>query len=845
MPTVLGVREVDFPIEQLGLVIPGESATVIEQKEVGNGQPNWLVRRPIYVMSGHRRIISWSNFFATLDISASLPLTPSMREKELRLALVCYGGISLAVYMHGVTKEVWHLARASRRQYEDAVHAEPAGHAVVAVYRDLLAAIEAASGTRLRVFADIIAGASAGGINGIFLARAVASGESLEPLTDLWLSRADVEVLLDPDARPLSRLTKFWAVPIAWTASRTRGNTIEATVERAARPEIRAKLSQFVRARWFEPPFGGHVFSGLLLDAFAAMRAAPAGPPLVPPGHPVDLMVTVTDYAGHAELMRLNSPPVVSETEHRLIFSFRHDAGSVNQLDDGVGLAFAARATASFPGAFPPFTAREMDATLAARQDTWPQRDQFLARQLPRQHAAGVAADTLLIDGSVLANAPFRPAIAALRQRPARREVDRRFVYIDPKPGRRSVSLTRKGAKDNGDQAPGFFSTMLKALSDIPREQPIRDNVETLEGISARIRRMQLIVAAMQPEVDERIEVALGRTFFLDRPTSARLASWRATAQQKAAEAAGYSFVAYGHLKLSGITEDLARLVAELTGAQDDAARADVRAAIWAEVRARGLDRIGERRGGGSTEVIAYFRAHDLGYRIRRLRQMARKLDLLSGADALEAVTAEAMRDTIYTALSPYLDRERTDFYTGSLPTTRDAATLLDAIAAKRDLAALDTAADALIAGGLAQLPKGPRRTLLYSYLGFAFIDTVTLPLLQGEGQDEFDPIKIDRISPDDATALSGDDDVLKGTQFNSFGAFFSRAFRENDYLWGRLHAVERLIDIVVSAMPMGTSLPDEELTAIRTRAFCAVLDEEAGRLTQVEGLISDLRRRL
>lgn len=37
-----------------------------------------------------------------------------MREKELRLALVCYGGISLAVYRHGITKEIWRLARASR-----------------------------------------------------------------------------------------------------------------------------------------------------------------------------------------------------------------------------------------------------------------------------------------------------------------------------------------------------------------------------------------------------------------------------------------------------------------------------------------------------------------------------------------------------------------------------------------------------------------------------------------------------------------------------------------------------------------------------------------------------------
>ena len=36
-----------------------------------------------------------------------------MRQKELRIALICYGGISLAVYMHGVTKEVWRATRAS------------------------------------------------------------------------------------------------------------------------------------------------------------------------------------------------------------------------------------------------------------------------------------------------------------------------------------------------------------------------------------------------------------------------------------------------------------------------------------------------------------------------------------------------------------------------------------------------------------------------------------------------------------------------------------------------------------------------------------------------------------
>ena len=49
----------------------------------------------------------------------------------------------------------------------------------------------------------------------------------------------------------------------------------------------------------------------------------------------------------------------------------------------------------------------------------------FLQMLLPRLR--GQDADPVLIDGSVLANAPFRPAIAALKQRPARREIDRRF----------------------------------------------------------------------------------------------------------------------------------------------------------------------------------------------------------------------------------------------------------------------------------------------------------------------------------------------------------------------------------------------------------------------------------
>ena len=757
-----------------------------------------------------------------------------MRDRELRLALVCYGGISLAVYMHGITKEVWRLAGASRAALDG--DTPPPGSA--GVYQALLERIAAAREVRLRVFADIVAGASAGGINGIFLARAMTTGQSLDPLTDLWLGRADVDALLDPDARPLSRATKFWATPLAWMAMKRRGNAIDRTVSASTQGEVRMKLSRFVRARWFAPPFGGQAFSHLLHDAFAAMAAGPIGPVLVPRAQPVDLFVSVTDFAGHRRPLALHSPPQVEEREHRLTLAFRRGGPPGAGMDDVPALAAAARATASFPGAFPPFTLAEADAVLAARGIAWPTRDAFIAAQLPV--TGDDPAQRSYIDGSVLANAPFKPAIAALKQRPARREVDRRFVYIDPKPDYRAVRLGR--APGETTDPPGFFSVILGALSEIPREQPIRDSVEAIAGMSARIRRMQLIVEAMRVEVEEQVLALFGSSFFLDTPTSARLGKWRAKAQDEAAARAGFAYAPYGHLKLSAVVEELAALAARLAPG-DDPAR--LRTAIWHAARVRGVDRIGGKRGAGaSAAAVAFFREHDLGFRIRRLRFLARELDqrVESRREGSDPVV-EAMRDAIYAALGLMLERE-TDAWFSAMPPPGDGAAWLDAIGAARGLAAADAAVEAGLARALSALPRDERRAMLFAYLGYPFYDIATLPMLQGEGLDEYDPVKIDRISPSDATAIraGGAAAVLKGIEFNSFGAFFSRAYRENDYLWGRLHGADRLVDIVASTLTGDAALPPEELAAFKRDAFRAILDEEEPRLLLIAPLMAELR---
>lgn len=774
-----------------------------------------------------------------------------MREKELRLALVCYGGISLAIYMHGITKEIWRLARASR-DFHDA--REPGGGSQ-GVYFRVLEDIAHHADLKLRVLTDIIAGASAGGINGIFLAQAVETGQSLDPLTEMWLKYADVDLLLDPDARPISRMTKFWAAPLVWMAARKPDDTVERTVAAETREEVRHKLSNFIRARWFAPPFGGEGFVNLLFDALDAMERSETEQPLVPAGHPLDLFVTVTDFDGHPERLRLNNPPEVVETEHRLTISF-HARGEVDRsLGEPAELVFAARATASFPGAFPPFTVRELDKVLKQRKRPWPGRAAFLKRVLPRHWAIGAAEEAVLIDGSVLANAPFAQAINALRNRPARREIDRRFVYIDPKPGIRSIRWNRRReAEEEGEIGlPGFFRTIFGALSDIPREQPIRDNLEAIEGRSRRIRRMRRITEALRPEIEESVDALFGGIFFLDRPTPARLGTWRARAQEQAARQAGYAYPAYGHLKLSTIVEDVAALLFRLGGDGSPAQRELFRTRIWTLMREQGLDRIGEANGGASDAVILFFRNHDLGFRIRRLRFMARRLaetlEIESSAPQ-DAITG--FHDAIYDALAFYLERETADFYdeemiaaAQALPDAPQAA--IDTLSDKRNLREMDTRAEVLLSDALWALPKEERRTMLLAYLGFPFYDIATLPLLQGEGLDEYDPVKVDRIAPDDAVAIraGGAEATLKGIEFNSFGAFFSRSYRENDYLWGRLHGADRLIDIVLSSLPAGAHLPPGAAASYKRLAFHAILDEEEERLTLVKNLIADLRREI
>ena len=476
---------------------------------------------------------------------------------------------------------------------------------------------------------------------------------------------------------------------------------------------------------------------------------------------------------------------------------------------------------------------------LAERGVDWPGRADFLARILPMQMREGTIENIALIDGSVLVNAPFAEAMAVLPNRPAQREVDRRFVYIDPRPDRVG------GLSRNDTRAPGWFSVIFGSLSSIPREQPVRDNLEELARQSREMERLQAIVSALRPEVEQAVERLFGHTLFLDHPNPRRLRTWRDKAQTAAAQQSGYAYQAYAQIKLAGDIEALATVIATAVPGLDELAVVE---RLTQHLAAQGISQTSHAKSALTPQALAFFKAHDLAHRVRRLRLLSRRL---SGewdtGDDITDPARQAARDAVYHALSLYFERESalgTDFPTIASRVMDDPETVLQTIAERRQLVATDLAVDALLAKAMAAMPTSLRRRVLLTYLGFPFYDVVTLPLLRGEGLTEFEPVKVDRISPDDASSIrkGGANTCLRGVEFFNFGAFFSRAYRENDYLWGRLHGAERMIDLIASTLPPLAMVPTEVLQNFKTQAFLAILDEEEARLVADPALVAGIR---
>ncbi len=759
-----------------------------------------------------------------------------MIKKELRIAAVIYGGASLAVYLHGVTKELLKLVRASKVLHEmgrdtDAAYADgpdPRPGDSEAVYFELLKRIN--EHCHFRVVLDVVAGASAGAINGVMLGKALVDDGEIDSRT--WLERADVELLM---SQPRSRWQKWYLYPLL------RALSFWLPEEIGANEETRSKLTRLVRSSWFEPPFSGSRLCDHLIDALEGIsNDGREGSTLLPEGQRLDVYASLTDLEGYPSSIRLHETLAARELEHAALCRLSHTsgaAGSSDFADDNLpALVWAARASSCYAGAFTPFHHSELTAVLEERGREWPREAHFLSGSLfVRDGAPAVQAfdpaNRYFVDGGIVNNKPFGAALDALDQRSADRHVERYIVYIEPDP---RVDLTVQP-----DRKPGYLRTIRAALTTIPRNQPILDELNEIVAQDDRVRMNRRLVDANTAKIHEFVE-SLERQHARQPLSTDLIAYLRLGLGERAIEEMGLAFRAYVQRRIWRLTD---ALVAEWRLLAEQPDRDETREAMLESV---------ERWWDAETEVTrqnlqdVFLDRFDVTFRIRRLQFVIRRLNQHPEFAALSSESRDALDEfkrTAYQFLEqlyslrqarkisvPLLDRLARA--TTRLPLSRQqSGELLRALASSLDLNALDREIDEACYALSSMLDDADaRRAFIADYVGFSIYDVLLYkPGSPDSGPDPLTPIRVERISPEDATVLAQAFDGLRCRELMGFLGFFNREHREHDYLWGRLNGAERIVDILVSSS--GEDIGD--VSTLRHALFRAILEQERPKLTQ------------
>ncbi len=360
-------------------------------------------------------------------------------DREIRLALVLNGGVSLAVWMGGVAHEIDELRRSSWQFAGEPPSAFSATH-------DAYTALLRALGTGLRV--DLIAGSSAGGINGAALGAAIGAGKPLrveagKPLRDLWVSVGDFTELLRPvsDAQPPSVL---------------RGDDYML-------PHIQAAFTAILGTGPAVPTLPDPPASTDTDGVVAALAAERAD------ACTIRLFITSTAFRGNVREYKDALGTAFNILDSRLRFRIvrdrwlRRDDFTRTDVSLAEILGRAARASASFPVAFEP--------TLLQKHAV--PDDMIVLDQ-----------DTYAMDGGVLDNEPFDPVLDQLTQMPADDHVARTLVYIVPYPNDSRVPPPKPGEKP---VMPNLREVLTNVAS-LPRDEGIDRDFDRLENLRALVQ---------------------------------------------------------------------------------------------------------------------------------------------------------------------------------------------------------------------------------------------------------------------------------------------------------------------------------------------------------------------
>jgi patatin-related protein len=746
--------------------------------------------------------------------------------RQIRLAFVLYGGVSLAVYMHGVCREIQELIVGSRARERGEAAKLPPGTAAQA-YATVIKERSKADGSFVSISADIIAGTSAGGIDGVYLAKALAGNLSQAPLRDLWIHQGDLHKLLTGRGPVWLRLLFF-------TGRVLPGNKPLAPLKGSWMTRRLLKGLQEME-RTGSRPYGGRT--------------------LISEGQGLDLFITVTDGSGYERFTTVvPGGPTIRDTTHRHVLHFtasaRDDASSQFNTGHNTALTFAARATSSFPGAFPPVTIDEFIQDLNLQDGSF-NVEEFAKDFFPEYVSWGDdPRRTWFIDGGVLDNFPFASALSAIDRRSADSEVERHLVYVEPHPTVSPPAGSPRdafpGQTESKRPAPGWFETVVSAVSSIPSHEPILDEIFALRDRNERITRIRALARDHLPEIQAELD---RNEVWQEAKARGSKIEYHAVTEvtrdmhKVADKRLGLGLDVYLTLRLQDIAEHLSTVMAQaFTYPETSSAAAFIKEGLnlWLPFSSQ------------MPQTASFLSRYDIGFRQRRLSFLIQGLNLLYTESQPPGFReqVDAAKGTLYKhveklwdiplqmgkdlqaasgplfspeSLGPWLSQTPQQFADAK---SEELEFLLAEVGSWLDTYLADfgrTLWDA-IQNQTWDWPDEQREysdSIFTRFVGFPLWDGISFPLVALSGVEQSTQINVNRISPLDATALRWQEPKLRGTNLHNFAGFLNRDWRENDYLWGRLDAAEMLTRLINS------DLAEKDLFAALQTAFTAVLTEE------------------
>lgn len=768
---------------------------------------------------------------ATPDAGPRSSWKPAENRQELRLALAMRGGASMAVWIGGAASEIEHLRRAmsDAPELEPSTSEESESSAGQPRSEHPWGALARLAGYD-SVTVDVLAGASAGGLNGSLLAAALVYGLRFDSTRDMWLGLADLEAM----ARP---------VPKLWQPAPP--SLLEG--DEYFREQVRQKI--LTGAGPLDARSGrGRVH--LLLTA--------------------TLLDAIEDRHGDDRL-----GPIIEE-RRKAWLRFRHQGRAGDPLSDfGAGeefprsaaqLAHAARTTSSYPFAFEP-------ALTYSRADGAPAGQPNMFGLFSESAPAG-APPWRVIDGGLLDNIPVTDAIHAIAGSVSDRPTKRWLLYLNPDPvatqekrpvrwrSALPVALTSLRAKLDQESLLGDLDVLDAHNRTVERVALRRRSLfARLRSADPGQRRAELgreSAAVRDDHAVIRAELDAQAVFeLLSSPAGTEdgrmlppvvhdpLAAWSAPARRLLPEHLSARWAEHASASPHQVFADVRALqsaIEECLGWCRDAERwsspagtreiGQCKAALYRlKVLADVLEGHADRYWTAGAELEPIVEAGELDGWVDRVLRRRRRLQhfLPSPIQPLLGAVLAKVSETDGMA-SEEFQRALAEFAAEllSIMDSSGADAVADDGIADADGGHVDVVAEATDAlhGIVHRLAQAvPERTHFDEpeQIGYALLEgaadddrpavlhelvVLTAPLDVGRSPGAhitFQRVASDSQSPLPFTALRGEPDgpllvrnKVRGTDLNHFGAFASAKWRANDWMWGRLDSASSLVRLFV-----------------------------------------------